>query len=47
MFLRIYKEDMQLFDVEVQEHWAVLIGYDAHRIVYHSVYKGFISQFEG
>lgn len=33
---------MQIFDIDVHEHWAILIGYDAHRVVYHSVYNKFI-----
>ena len=31
---------MQLFDVAMFEHFAILIGYDAHKLIYHSVYKG-------
>lgn len=45
-FNRLYQEDMEIFDVKVQKHWAVLIGKDIHKVVYHSVYKSFVSSFE-
>lgn len=41
-FNKRYQQDMQIFDIDVHEHWAILIGYDAHRVVYHSVYNKFI-----
>jgi hypothetical protein len=37
---------MQLFDVDVHDHWALLIGRDVHRVVYHSVFKDFSNEFE-
>jgi len=33
---------MHLFDVAMFDHYAVLIGYDAHKLIYHSIYKGFV-----
>lgn len=33
-------------DIEVHDYWAILVGLDAHRVVYHSVYKGFIPLYE-
>lgn len=41
-FNRYYLDEMQLYDVEVFEDYAILIGYDAHKVVFHSVYNGFI-----
>jgi hypothetical protein len=32
---------MQIYDVAIFETYAILIGYDAHKVVYHSVYHGF------
>ena len=43
---RLYTQDMQLMDIEVHDYWAILIGLDAHRVVYHSVYKGFTPYYE-
>lgn len=37
---RFYVDEMAIFDVKIFEHFAVLIGYDAHKVVYHSIYQG-------
>ena len=31
---------MAIFDIKMFEQFAILIGYDAHKVVYHSVYEG-------
>jgi hypothetical protein len=40
-FNRYYMDEMQIYDVAIYETYAILIGYDAHRVVYHSVFHGF------
>ena len=37
---------MDIFDVWVGEHIAILIGSEVHRVIYHSVYNKFISDSE-
>lgn len=37
-FNRIFDDQMQLFDVVMFDHYAVLIGYDAHKLIYHSIF---------
>ncbi|CAD8076971.1 unnamed protein product [Paramecium primaurelia] len=39
-----YFEDMIINDVSVLEQYAILIGNNKHKIVYHSIYSGFIEQ---
>ena len=41
-FNRFYMDDMAIYDVKMYETFAVLIGYDAHKIVYHSIYNGIV-----
>ncbi|CAD8194816.1 unnamed protein product [Paramecium pentaurelia] len=45
-FNKIYSKDMDIFDVWVGEHIAILIGSEVHRVIYHSVYNKFISESE-
>lgn len=33
---------MSFYDVKVYENYAVLIGYEAHKIISHSIFSGFI-----
>lgn len=33
---------MDIYDVWVGEHFAILIGAEIHRVIYHSVYKKFV-----
>ncbi|CAD8145135.1 unnamed protein product [Paramecium pentaurelia] len=35
-------DDMQFYDVKVYEDYAVLIGYEVHKIIQHSIYSNFI-----
>lgn len=40
-FNKIYSKDMEIYDVWVGEHVAILIGEENHRVIYHSVYNKF------
>lgn len=40
----LYIDEMIINDVNVFEHYAVLIGDDGHKIIYHSIYNQFINQ---
>lgn len=35
---------MTINDVNVFEHYAVLIGDDGHKIIFHSIYEGFLDE---
>lgn len=35
---------MSITNVNVFEHYAVLVGEDGHKIVYHSIYNKFLNQ---
>ena len=37
---------MDIFDVWVGEHFAILIGSEVHRVIYHSVYNKIIIESE-
>ncbi|CAD8076240.1 unnamed protein product [Paramecium sonneborni] len=37
-----YFDDMQFYDVKVYEDYAVLIGYEVHKIIQHTIYSEFI-----
>ncbi|CAD8070292.1 unnamed protein product [Paramecium sonneborni] len=37
-----YIDEMKFYDVKVYEKYAVLIGYDAHKVIQHSIYSEFI-----
>ncbi|CAD8145709.1 unnamed protein product [Paramecium octaurelia] len=37
-----YIDEMQFYDVKVYEKYAVLIGYEAHKIIQHSIFSQFI-----
>ena len=39
-FNRFYMDDMAIFDVYMWDNFAVLVGDDAHRVIFHSVYEG-------
>lgn len=45
-FNKIYSKDMDIFDVWVGEHVAILIGSEVHRVIYHSVFNKFITESE-
>ncbi|CAD8095119.1 unnamed protein product [Paramecium primaurelia] len=45
-FNKIYSKDMDIYDVWVGEHFAILIGAEIHRVIYHSIYNKFIEQTE-
>ncbi|CAD8187306.1 unnamed protein product [Paramecium octaurelia] len=45
-FNKIYSKDMDIYDVWVGEHFAILIGAEIHRVIYHSVYNKFVEQTE-
>lgn len=45
-FNKIYSRDMEIFDVYVSEHYAVLIGSETHKIIYHSIYNKFLTENE-
>lgn len=36
---KIYSRDMEIFDVYVGEYYALFIGDEVHRIIYHSIYN--------
>jgi hypothetical protein len=38
-----YIDEMTINDVNVFKYYAVLIGDDGHKIVYHSIYSGTLS----
>lgn len=42
-FNRFYMDDMAIFDVYMWSNFAVLVGDDAHRVIFHSVYGGLAS----
>jgi len=44
-FNRFYRNEMLLFDVVVFDTYALLIGDDAHKIIYHSIYNGIYNYF--
>ena len=33
---------MVLYDIQMFDFYAVLVGYDAHKLIFHSLYHGFI-----
>lgn len=37
---------MDIFDVWVGEHFAILIGSDVHRVIYHSIFNKFSKEIE-
>ncbi|CAD8183034.1 unnamed protein product [Paramecium octaurelia] len=37
-------DEMTINDVNVFQYYAVLIGDDGHKIIYHSIYQGFLNQ---
>ncbi|CAD8064414.1 unnamed protein product [Paramecium sonneborni] len=37
-----YFDDMQFYDVKVYEEYAILIGYEVHKIIQHTIYSNFI-----
>ncbi|CAD8060323.1 unnamed protein product [Paramecium primaurelia] len=37
-----YFDDMQFYDVKVYQNYVVLIGYEVHKIIQHSIYSNFI-----
>lgn len=39
---RNFVDEMQFYDVKVYERYALLIGYDVHKIVTHSISRDFI-----
>lgn len=43
-FNRYYEDEMQLNDVIIFPQYAILVGYDAHKLIYHSIYTGFIDK---
>ncbi|TNV75014.1 hypothetical protein FGO68_gene2284 [Halteria grandinella] len=43
-FNSLYLDEMSINSVNVFEHYAVLVGEDGHKIVYHSIYNKFINQ---
>ncbi|CAD8200511.1 unnamed protein product [Paramecium octaurelia] len=45
-FNKIYSKDMDIFDVWVGEHVAILIGSEVHRVIYHSVFNKFVTESE-
>jgi len=34
---------MEIYDVYVGEYYAILIGSEVHRVIYHSIYNKFIN----
>lgn len=43
-FNNFYIDELTVNSVAVFEHYAVLIGEDAHKIVYHSIYNEFVNE---
>ncbi|CAD8200861.1 unnamed protein product [Paramecium pentaurelia] len=45
-FNRIYSKDMDIFDVYMGEHYAILIGQEIHRVIYHSIYNKYLNKID-
>mgnify|MGYP001810465304 CR=1 FL=1 len=43
-FNTYYIDEMTINDVSVFDHYAILVGEDGHKIVYHSIYNDFIDE---
>ncbi|CAD8158658.1 unnamed protein product [Paramecium pentaurelia] len=41
-FNHYYIDEMQFYDVKVYENYTILIGYEAHKIIQHSIFSQFI-----
>lgn len=39
---QVYSKDMDIYDVYVGKFYAILIGSDIHRVIYHSTYHKFL-----
>jgi hypothetical protein len=39
---RVFADELQFYDVKMYPEYAILIGNDAHKLIYHSIYSAFI-----
>lgn len=39
---RVYVDDFSFKDIEINEHYAIVIGEDVHMVIRHSIFNGFL-----